>query len=262
MAACVVGVGVPVATPEALAQDAAVANLLPTKEEDASFSGGLVRMFTSMTRPLSYLVAKAVFPIKHVLAVASHKLAFALKKTMANPTKLFKRQAFNPLDEFRGHESLLAGLRHVFAKGGMRGIARKAFAPYMANAVVAMSMFHTYTVTRHALSEGYVTDEPTAAGIASAAAGFVQATLNAPLYNLRLGRLRAPKATRLPSSGLVAGIRELGQRQGIAGLFRNYPYILAQECCALGAFFVSFEWAKAHAADPPASEQHTPCEDT
>lgn len=231
----------------ALVQQTAVANLLPQQEEDASLYGGVVRMFTSMTRPLSYLVAKAVFPLKQVLAVVVHKLAFALKKTMANPTKLFRRQAFSPLDGFRGHDSLLVGVRHVFASGGLREVARKAFAPYMANAVVALSMFHTYTVARHYLCEGGITYEPHAAGIASLAAGGVQATLNAPLYNLRLGRLRLRKSTRLPAGGLFSGLRDLGQRHGLPGLFRNYPYILAQECCSLGAFFVSFEWVKVHA---------------
>mmetsp|Transcript_120691 Transcript_120691/g.375776 ORF Transcript_120691/g.375776 Transcript_120691/m.375776 type:complete len:369 (-) Transcript_120691:64-1170(-) len=235
------------ASPEALAQEAAVAHALQPQEEDASLWGGFVRMFTSMTRPLSYLVAKAAFPLKQVLAAVTHKAAFALKKTMANPTKLFRRQAFSPLDGFRGHDTLAMGLRHVFARGGMRAIARKAFAPYMANAVVAMSMFHTYTVTRHCLFEGGLRDEPAAAGLASLAAGAVQATLSAPLYNLRLGRLGMRKSTNLPKAGLFAGLRELGQRQGLAGLFRNYPYILAQECCSLGAFFVSFEWVKIHA---------------
>jgi len=109
-----------------------------------------------------------------------------------------------------------------------------------------MSMFHSYTFTRHILHEGGVEDGLAAGGCASLAAGATQATLSTPLYNLRLGRLRLQKSS-LPRAGLLAGLRDLGQRQGISGLYRNYPYVLAQECCSLGAFFVSYEWVKIHA---------------
>lgn len=233
-----------------MSHDIEISSLLPQKDEEASLSGSAVRIFTNMTRPLSYLVSQALFPLKHMLAMATSKFAFALKKTMANPTKLFRRQAFSPMDAFKGtHASLLVGLRFAVANGGLRSAARKAFTPYVVNAVVALSMFHSYTATRCCLEERGWEDETRAAFVASLAAGTVQATLNAPLYNLRVGRLLRKKTSPLPENGLLQGLRDLAARQGYAGLFRNYPYLVLQECCSLGAFFVSFEWAKVHATE-------------
>jgi len=39
----------------------------------------------------------------------------------------------------------------------------------------------------------------------------------------------------------MKGLKDLARH---GSLFRSYPYILAQECCSLGAFFVSYEWVK------------------
>lgn len=132
----------------------------------------------------------------------------------------------------------------------------------MANSIVAMSMFHTYTSVREYL-HGIATamggrSEPShpflvCEAAAGAAAGLVQATLNTPLYNVKLrqglqeGVATSSSARYPPRHGIVAGLRDLLRHGGIQSMYGNYPWVLAQEGCTLVAYFTSYEWFKIHA---------------
>mmetsp|Transcript_103231 Transcript_103231/g.291498 ORF Transcript_103231/g.291498 Transcript_103231/m.291498 type:complete len:456 (-) Transcript_103231:88-1455(-) len=227
------------------------------QSEDASLWGGAVRALTNLARPLATLAAPALLALKlkakYVVLKLSQKVAVALKASMQNPTRLFRRRALSPTEAFQGHPAgLLHALRAEVAASGFRGVTRKAIGPYVANSIVAVSMFQTYTAARLLLHGAFsVGQEPgTAAPMlceasAGATAGLVQATLNTPLYNLRLRTMRGKPSVQ---HGLTAGLRSLWSSKGTLGVFQNYRYVVAQECCSLAAFFLSYEWFKAHTA--------------
>ena len=91
---------------------------------------------------------------------------------------------------------------HAFSQGkevresGLKGLSTKSILPYVANAGIAMVMFHTYTTTRLMLYS-WADRYPSLAwaemplcceALAGASAGLMQATLHSPLYNVRLCR--------------------------------------------------------------------------
>eukprot|EP00931_Biecheleriopsis_adriatica_P049838 TRINITY_DN28832_c0_g1_i1.p1 TRINITY_DN28832_c0_g1~~TRINITY_DN28832_c0_g1_i1.p1 ORF type:complete len:447 (-),score=111.59 TRINITY_DN28832_c0_g1_i1:22-1362(-) len=229
-----------------------------SRQQDASFTAGLVRVAS-----LAVLQAAFAFKVKalamlkpfllaskQVFVIAKAKASLALKSSMKNPTKLFKRQVLNPLEDFKKHPSGAAqGLKAEFLASGARGIASKAYAPYLANTFVAMSMFHSYSSTRmflhrRAAFDHRIADAPLSCeAAAGAAAGIVQATLHTPLYNVRLARHTAVDKKRV-SKDLITEFKELYRHRGLLAFFRNYPFVIVQEVCSLSAFFVSYEWLK------------------
>ena len=75
-------------------------------------------------------------------------------------------------------------------ESGLKGLSTKSILPYVANAGIAMVMFHTYTTTRLMLYS-WADRYPSLAcceALAGASAGLMQATLHSPLYNVRLCR--------------------------------------------------------------------------
>lgn len=232
---------------------------LAEAEGDASVWGALARSFTSLSRPLVVVTSLAVLKAKYVMLLVAKKVAVALKQSMQNPSRLFRRQALSPLEAFRAHpEGLIMGLQKEFAVGGLWGVTSKALGPYVTNACIAMVMFHTYSVTQHFLRQHFVVEGAPAQtsvaacdavpanevspdvvtatviaceALAGAAAGSVQATLSAPLYNIKL---------RNDAGTLFDNFRFLYRREGIRGLFRNYPFVAIQESLSLAAFFGSY----------------------
>lgn len=249
----------------------AVALRLLAREEESAFSAGLVRAVTGLIRPLSgvaliqaliamkfkllWLAKSATVVAKKCMMFAKAKAFVSAEAAVSNPWRLFRRQVVSPLDAFRVHPSgILGALREEHKKRGVRGIGLKTTGPYLANAVVAMSMFHTYTYARlslHMLAVEHpmIADSPLRCEAAAAsAAGVVQATMHTPLYNMRLGREENIAAVqRLEHKGLSQSFRELYGRGGLPGCFRNYPFVLVQETCSLVTFFASYEWFKTNA---------------
>ena len=146
----------------------AVALGLLAREEESALSAGLVRAFTSLLRPLSgvaliqallalkfkcaVMAKSSVLLIKKFMFLAKTKAFISAETAMRNPWRLFRRQVFSPLDAFRVHPSgIWDALREEHKERGVRGIGSKTTGPYLANAVVAMCMFHTYTYTRLSL---------------------------------------------------------------------------------------------------------------
>jgi len=231
--------------------------------EDASLYGAIVRSMTKLTRPLVHLVSQAVLQVKiqfkHMFMLVVKKFGAALKKSMMNPIKLFRRQAINPADVFNGHSvGLLIALRTEFQLRGFRGVAGKALGPYIANSFVAVCMFHTYTTAKQ-LQQCFGSGDPHSESesmyceaTSGIMAGIVQATLTAPLHNMKL------QGSRIQQDGVIVrkqpqrirvGLQSLYQHHGLSGMFRNYPYLLVQECCSLGAFFASYQFFKQHTTD-------------
>eukprot|EP00927_Polykrikos_kofoidii_P062957 TRINITY_DN5776_c0_g1_i1.p1 TRINITY_DN5776_c0_g1~~TRINITY_DN5776_c0_g1_i1.p1 ORF type:complete len:377 (-),score=38.35 TRINITY_DN5776_c0_g1_i1:84-1214(-) len=237
------------------------------QEEEATVCGSAVRTFTNLTRPLSSALCTTVLilkiKLKHCAVLAGEKVAFAIEKTMKNPTKLFTRQAISPWDAFRGHpEGLLAALRAEANLGGLFRTGRKAIGPYLTNATIAFSMFQTYTLTRLVLREMAQREDDGAhahlhiEACAGFSAGIVQASLNTPLYNLKLGRskrvlgeLPPKRAISLAAEsrlGILAGLQALQHQKGFLAIYQNYPYVVLQEGCSLAAYFTSYEFMKFH----------------
>jgi len=230
-------------------------------EDEASVWGGIVRTFTNLTRPLSNVVQPASMAVKvklkHVMIWFSKKMAAALKTSMQNPARLFRRQAVSPLHEFAAHPAgAVEGLRAELSSHGVRGVTRKAIGPYIFNSFVAMSMFHTYSVAR-LLARGATYDLTSdSAGdtltplvceaAAGGAAGVIQATLNTPLYNIKLRERQTPSSNH-GSRTLVANLFDIFKTKGVFVAFQNYRYVVAQEACSLAAFFASYEYFKERA---------------
>lgn len=217
------------------------------QDDDASLWGAVVRTFTNLTRPLANMASQAAVQAKYGLLLASKKCAVALKQSIQNPTKLFRRQALSPLDSFRGLG--FAALRSELQAGGTVAFVSRGLFPYMANSITAVSMFQTYTAMNQFVRSvhGLSNLDPAARhlcceGAAGAAAGVMQATLSTPLYNVKLHAPQGHIRTRL-----ISDIRHLWARRGLGGLYQNYRLVLAQEVCSLAAFFVSYEWLKGHA---------------
>ena len=253
----------------------AIALRLLTREEESAFSAGLVRAVTGLIRPLSgvaliqaliamkfkllWLAKSATVAAKKCMMFAKAKAFVSAEAAVRNPWRLFRRQVFSPLDAFRVHPSqgiagIWGALREEHEKHGVRGIGLKTTGPYLANAVVAMSMFHTYTYARlslHMLAVEHpmIAESPLRCEAAAAsAAGVVQATMHTPLYNMRLGREENIAAVqRVEHKGLSQSFHELYGKGGLPGCFRNYPFVLVQETCSLVTFFTSYEWLKTKA---------------
>lgn len=186
-------------------------------------------------------------------------MAAALKTSMQNPARLFRRTAVSPLHDFAAHPAgALQGLRSEFSSHGFKGVTCKALGPYLANSIVAMSMFQTYSATR-LIVRGAADDATSESAcdiagstpvwceaIAGATGGVMQATLNTPLYNVKLREQRMNKSGANPSRGLVVGLSGLWRKKGFLGAFQNYRYVLGQEACSLAAFFASYEFFKSH----------------
>ncbi|CAJ1327429.1 unnamed protein product, partial [Effrenium voratum] len=197
---------------------------------------------------------------KKVTLLAKAKAAYTLEASIRNPFRLFRRQVVSPLDAFRSHpQGLVDAVRKEFKETGVQGVSTKTLAPYVANATIAMAMFHTYTATRlflHRVASepgewpAAVGDWPLLCEAASGlAAGIVQGTLHTPLYNVRLCRddQIAALAAQGSQKSLGQRLRDLHGRVGLRGCFQNYPFVLAQEACSLTTFFTSYEWLKLEA---------------
>lgn len=229
-------------------QTEAILEEMAWRDEPASIVGGIVRALSRMTRPLIGLVTRATGMIQYIGVFMMKKISNALKASMRNPTKFFRRNALSPWEILtKNPAGLVPAIRAEWIAGGVAGFSLKMGAPYIANTVVAMSMFQAYTsvngLMQHQAPDGAA--KLFACEIVSgAAAGLVQASLNTPLYNIK----NTPGKTRAVTKrdGLVAGLRYLGRTQGLACLFRTYPYIVAQECVSLSAFFTSYEYFKLH----------------
>merc|ERR1719203_2178122 len=151
---------------------------------------------------ISTSVAATGAKASHVSALLVKKFAVFLKSAMQNPSRLFKRKAMSPLEVFKAHpEGVAAALRSEFGTGGIRGITSHFIGPVLANSVVSIAMFHTYAATKSMLSmRAEQQDLPSLRPLriemlAGGAAGAVQGTLNAPLYNLKLRQLRRQGVT-------------------------------------------------------------------
>lgn len=243
----------------------AVALQAYSREYDASLYGAIVRSLTSLTRPLATAVPSAImllklklkWNLKQVAVLGMKKVYLTVQTAIANPTKFFTRPAVSTLHAFQHHPR---GMWHVVCKEfrvrGVTGIVRKAIGPYLYNSFAALAMFQTYTKTRlvfHGLCT--VGDRPCnfplfcEAG-AGVAAGFVQATLNTPLYNIKLRRVRGLREAAVksepppPPRGILASVVAMHGRVGLAGVYRSFPYVFTQESCSLAAFFTSYEWFK------------------
>jgi len=82
------------------------------------------------------MATQALVPLKHAVAMAAQKAAFALKKTMLQPMRLFRRQALSPLELLQEHPAgFLTGLKSLFHEGGLKRAAGQAMGPYVANYV-------------------------------------------------------------------------------------------------------------------------------
>jgi len=219
------------------------------EREDASFWGGVSRLATAATRPLSQVFAQC----QYAMVLVAKKFAVVLKQAMTNPTRLFKRKAMSTMEVFKMHpEGVVGGLRAELSVGGMRGITRKAFGPLLANSVVAMSMFHTYSSTKTALAARAAKQDDSVLTplriecLAGATAGVVQGSLHAPLYNLKLRHLRKQDPQFRQPGGIIRGAYLFYQSRGFLVFYRNYPYIVSQEACTLAMFFGSYEFFKMH----------------
>ena len=181
---------------EKTSQDEIVRVLL-AREEESALSGGLVRAMTSLLRPLSGVavlqallalkfkflgIAKmSVVVVKKCMFMVKAKTFVSIESAVRNPWRLFRRQVFSPLDPFRLHPSgIWNAIRQEHKERGVRGIGAKTTGPYLANAVVAMSMFHTYTYTRlwlHMLAaeNPKIVDNPLGCEAVSASAAGVSA---------------------------------------------------------------------------------------
>ncbi|CAE7545600.1 unnamed protein product, partial [Symbiodinium pilosum] len=197
----------------------------------------------------------SVVVMKKCMFMVKAKTFVSIESAVRNPWRLFRRQVFSPLDPFRLHPSgIWDAIRQEHKERGVRGIGAKTTGPYLANAVVAMSMFHTYTYTRlwlHMLAaeNPKIADNPLGCeAVSASAAGFVQATLHTPLYNIRLGREDHIAAVqKAEHKGLRQSLVELYCRGGVRACFLNYPFVLVQETCSLVTFFTSYEWFKTNA---------------
>ncbi|CAK8993524.1 Hypothetical protein (Fragment) [Durusdinium trenchii] len=246
---------------EALAKD------VSKKQHIADAWAGAARMLVSALRPLSGLALVQVllaFKVKVLgfgklgllllkkgMFFCKAKAALSLEASIKNPARLFRRQVFSPLDDFRHPLGIMEGLRREARAGGVRGLSTKAMAPYAVNAGIAVAMFHTYTTVRlylHGLAAEHpaLDEQPLLCdALAATAAGSVQATLHTPLYNVRLGRDDQIAAMNIGGHrGLFKRLRELHVRAGLKGCFQNYPFVVAQEVCSLIGFFTSYEYFK------------------
>lgn len=251
-----------------IAQNEALVLDLSRQQDAAALSAGVARALVAILRPLGgmALIPMLLAAKMKVLAVAKlcllgakkgmffakAKAALSLEAYMKNPFKLFRRQVISPLDPFRQKEmSTVEAMRKEVRESGLKGLSTKSILPYVANAGIAMVMFHTYTTTRLMLYS-WADRYPSLAwaemplcceALAGASAGLMQATLHSPLYNVRLCRDDEIAANRDQKS-LGQRLVELHARAGIRGCFQNYSFIMAQEVLALMSFFTSYEWLK------------------
>ena len=206
-------------------------------ESDASFYAGLARAATSMTRPLAQSVTA-------VMQLLIRKASLTLAKYISNPVRLFKKSAVGTLEVIsrkRGSLSTASALRAELAAGGVSSIAKLAVGPYMYNSIVSLTMFHTYSTTKEYLhlknSNPTFKEAVSIELLCGGFAGFIQALLNTPAYNVK--RIE-------PGKPLFKGCQKLLRKDGLRGLFKDMPLMTVQEVCGLASFFASYEFYKHH----------------
>ena len=210
---------------------------------DASAYASVVRAFTTMTRPLAQSAGAAV-------SFVTRSIGDVLARYLANPVRLFKRNAvgmFELLARRRGSLSAMRAIQAEVSSGGYYSIARLTAGPYLCNALVSFAMFQTYSRVKATLEEQekpwthrYNHANPYVQSMAretcaGTCAGVLQACMNTPLYNIK---------RRAPGLAITDGAANLFVKAGARGLFADLPLMMMQESIGLTTFFSSYELSK------------------